>query len=84
VSTALPAGNTLAIDCGGGGIKGCVLDESGTMRSQPRRVPTPYPLSPTRFVETLLGLGAEFPAADRVTVGMPGMIRHGVVVTTPH
>jgi len=75
---------TLAIDCGGGGIKGSVLDAGGTMRTQPRRIPTPYPLSPELFVQTLVGMGAGFPAPDRVTVGMPGMIRHGVVVSTPH
>ncbi|MFY1697494.1 MULTISPECIES: ROK family protein [unclassified Solwaraspora] len=76
--------STLAIDCGGGGIKASVLDEAGTMRARPLRVPTPYPLPPERFVETLRGLGDKLPAADRVTVGMPGMIRHGVVVATPH
>ena len=75
---------TLAIDCGGGGIKGCVLDESGTMRAQPIRVPTPYPLPTELFVQTLVDLGAQLPRADRATVGLPGMIRHGVVVTTPH
>ncbi|GAA5188319.1 ROK family protein [Rugosimonospora acidiphila] len=75
---------TLAIDCGGGGIKGSILDEAGTMRTHPQRVPTPYPLSPARFVSTLVELGSEFPTPDRVTVGMPGMIRHGVVVATPH
>ncbi len=75
---------TLAIDCGGGGIKASVLDEAGTMRARPLRVPTPYPLPPALFVRTLLELGGRLPAADRVTVGMPGMIRHGVVVATPH
>ncbi|SDY80308.1 polyphosphate glucokinase [Micromonospora pattaloongensis] len=75
---------TLAIDCGGGGIKGSVLDEAGTMRARPLRVPTPYPLPPALFVKTLLDLAARLPAADRLTVGMPGMIRHGVVVATPH
>ncbi|MDP9796384.1 polyphosphate glucokinase [Catenuloplanes nepalensis] len=75
---------TLAIDCGGGGIKASVLDESGTMRAQPLRVPTPYPLHPDLFVKTLVELSHQLPAADRVTVGMPGMIRHGVVVATPH
>ena len=75
---------TLAIDCGGGGIKGAVLDESGTMRAQPVRVPTPYPFPPSLFVETLAGLATQLPRADRVTVGLPGMIRHGVVITTPH
>lgn len=75
---------TLAIDCGGGGIKGSVLDEAGTMQARPVRVPTPYPLPPERFVATLAELAARLPAADRVTVGLPGMIRHGVVVRTPH
>ncbi|MFY1635796.1 ROK family protein [Solwaraspora sp. WMMB335] len=76
--------STLAIDCGGGGIKASVLDEAGTMRARPVRVPTPYPLSPTLFVDTLRELGEQLPRAQRVTVGMPGMIRHGVVVATPH
>jgi polyphosphate glucokinase len=75
---------TLAIDCGGGGIKGSVLDEAGTMRAQPVRVPTPYPLPPALFVETLRDLAGKLPQAERATVGMPGMIRHGVVVATPH
>jgi polyphosphate glucokinase len=75
---------TLAIDCGGGGIKASVLDEAGTMRAHPLRVPTPYPMSPTRFVETLTDLANRLPTAERATVGMPGMIRHGVVVSTPH
>ena len=75
---------TLAIDCGGGGIKGSVLDPSGTMVAKPIRVPTPYPLPPQLFVSTLVELAARLPKAGRVTVGIPGMIRHGVVVRTPH
>ncbi|MDG4828322.1 ROK family protein [Solwaraspora sp. WMMD1047] len=77
-------GTTLAIDCGGGGIKASVLDEAGTMRARPLRVPTPYPFPPALFVKTLVELGGQLPTADRVTVGMPGMLRHGVVVATPH
>jgi len=61
-----------------------VLDETGTMRAHPVRVPTPYPLPTERFVRTLVDLAGQLPRADRVTVGMPGMIRHGVVVATPH
>ena len=75
---------TLAIDCGGGGIKASVLDEVGTMRAHPIRVPTPYPLPTDLFVTTLTDLAAQLPKAERATVGLPGMIRHGVVVTTPH
>ena len=75
---------TLAIDCGGGGIKACVLDDAGTMRAQPVRVATPYPLSTALFVDTLTLLARGLPSADRATVGLPGMIRHGVVINTPH
>ncbi len=75
---------TLSVDCGGLFLKSCVLDDSGTMHSKPNRVETPYPLSPTRFVETIAHIASELPKAYRATVGMPGMIRNGVVVATPH
>ncbi|MFF5229095.1 ROK family protein [Dactylosporangium sp. NPDC000521] len=75
---------TLTIDCGGGGLKAAVVDDADTLCCEPVRVPTPYPLPPARLVEVLLGIAEGLPAADRVTVGLPGMIRHGVVVATPH
>ncbi len=76
--------STLVVDCGGGGFKATVFDESGTMRAQPIRVPTPYPLPPTRFVDTIVEMAGTLPPADRASIGLPGMIRHGVVITTPH
>lgn len=75
---------TLAIDCGGTGIKGSVLDEAGRMIASRLRVRTPYPLPPSRFIGVLVELSKRLPPADRATVGMPGMIRHGTVVSTPH
>lgn len=75
---------TLAVDCGGGGIKASVLDAAGTLHAPAVRVPTPYPLPPERLVATVVQIAADLPPANRVTVGMPGMIRHGVVVATPH
>lgn len=79
-----PGPLTLSVDCGGGGIKAAVLDPAGTAHAPPVRVPTPYPLSPTLLVETIAGLAGDLPDAHRVSVGMPGMIRHGVVIHTPH
>ncbi|MEE6274412.1 ROK family protein [Georgenia wangjunii] len=79
-----PSGATLAVDCGGGGIKASVLDAAGTMHAQPVRAATPYPLPPARLVRAIASLAEQLPAADRATVGMPGMLRHGVVVATPH
>lgn len=75
---------TLAVDCGGLGIKSSVLDSAGTMRAPAVRVDTPYPLPPARLVDTVAQLAAQLPAANRITLGMPGMIRHGMVVFTPH
>ncbi len=75
---------TLAVDCGGGGIKANVLDAAGTAHAAPVRVPTPYPLPPSLLVDTVTTIAGSLPAADRIALGMPGMIRHGVVVHTPH
>jgi len=75
---------TLVVDCGGSGIKGTVLGDDGIPRARRVRVPTPYPLPTARFLDTLAELAGVLPAAHRVTVGMPGMVRHGVVVATPH
>lgn len=75
---------TLAVDCGGGGIKASVLDATGTLHAQPVRAATPYPLPPERLLAVIASLARQLPPAGRVTVGMPGMLRHGVVVATPH
>lgn len=77
-------GSTLAIDCGGGGIKATVLDGDGAVAVQPVRAATPYPLPPARLLSVISSLAHQLPPADRVTMGMPGMMRHGVVVSTPH
>ncbi|HNE89566.1 MAG TPA: ROK family protein [Actinomycetota bacterium] len=75
---------TLGIDCGGSGIKGSVLDAEGGLLAERVRIKTPYPLPPERFIGVLLEIAAQLPEFDRVTVGLPGMIRHGVVIVTPH
>ncbi len=61
-----------------------MLDGRGELLADPVRRPTPYPLPPERLLGLIAGIAEDLPAADRVTVGMPGMIRHGVVVHTPH
>lgn len=75
---------TLAVDCGGGGIKASVLDGRGTMVAPATRTPTPYPLPPDLLVDIVADFASQLPTCDRVTVGMPGMLRHGVVIQTPH
>lgn len=75
---------TLSVDCGGLGIKASVLDSAGTMRTPAVRISTPYPPSPQLLVESIADLAKSVPKADRATVDILGMIRHGVVVATPH
>jgi polyphosphate glucokinase len=75
---------TLAIDVGGTGLKASVLDERGKMVVDRVRVDTPYPCPPGLMVDTLAGLVAPLPAHDRVSVGFPGVVREGRVVTAPH
>jgi polyphosphate glucokinase len=36
------------------------------------------------MVQTLLDLVKPLPEADRVSIGFPGMVRHGLVLTAPH
>lgn len=75
---------TLSIDCGGHSIKASVLDAQGLLVDEIRTVPTPYPLSPNGLLEIIDQFTETLPPYSRITVGMPGMIRHGVVVYTPH
>jgi polyphosphate glucokinase len=76
--------DTLSFDVGGTGLKASVLDPSGKMERPPVRVPTPYPLSPTKLVATLEKMIEALPAFDRISLGFPGMVREGKVLTAPH
>lgn len=75
---------TLGVDCGGGGIKATVLDADSQQIAPALREPVPYPLPPTKLISIVADMANQLPPADRITLGMPGMIRHGVVVHTPH
>ena len=75
---------TLAIDCGGSGLKAAVLDLDGEMITPRLRVLTPYPCPPPMMVATLVHLVAPLAPYDRVAVGFPGMVRRGRVLATPH
>jgi polyphosphate glucokinase len=75
---------TLAIDIGGTGLKASVLDVAGRMVVNRVRVPTPHPCPPATLLRALASLAAPLPSFDRVSMGFPGVIRDGCVVTAPH
>src|SRR3954466_6707182 len=72
---------TLAIDIGGTGLKATVLDDDGEMLMERVRVDTPKPCPPAVMVDALAQLVAPLPAYDRVSVGFPGVVRRGKIVT---
>jgi polyphosphate glucokinase len=75
--------HTLAVDVGGSGLKASVLASDGSMLLDRVRIDTPYPCPPETLVEALGGLTAPLLAqvpAQRASVGVPGMVRHGCVV----
>lgn len=75
---------TLAIDIGGTGLKASVLDEAGNMVEKHVRVPTPNPCKPDILVDALAGLVAPLSAYDRISIGFPGVVRDGRILTAPH
>jgi polyphosphate glucokinase len=76
--------HTLAVDVGGTGVKASVLDATGHLEHERVRMPTPYPLTPQILITTIDGLVRSLPAFDRISVGFPGMVRDGRILTAPH
>jgi polyphosphate glucokinase len=76
---------TLAIDIGGTGIKAAVLDDTGSMIGERHRVPTPpKPVAPDELVRAIDQAVMPLGEFDRVSVGFPGYVRDGRVVTAPN
>lgn len=75
---------TLSIDVGGSGLKAAVVDVDGSLLTERVRIPTPYPCPPQVLVSTLTELVQPLTATaavTRVSVGVPGMVRGGRVLS---
>jgi len=75
---------TLAIDVGGTRLKAGVLDMAGALVAGPNRVDTPAQPAPRIVVEVLVNLTNPLGHFDRISVGFPGVVRHGQVLTAPN
>jgi polyphosphate glucokinase len=75
---------TLAIDIGGTRLKASVLATTGRMIEQPNRVNTPKPAKPEAVVDALAGVVQPLGAFDRISIGFPGVVHRGRVVTAPN
>ncbi|MBO0735202.1 MAG: ROK family protein [Alphaproteobacteria bacterium] len=76
---------TLAIDIGGTGIKAALLDEAGAMIGKRRRTPTPRrPVTPELLVRAIDQVVKPLGTFDRISVGFPGYVRGGRILTAPN
>ena len=72
---------TLAVDIGGSGLKMQVLSPEGQPVSDRLRVPTPVPAGTKAVLRALDELKVSVPRFDRVSVGFPGVVKHGKTFT---
>jgi polyphosphate glucokinase len=71
---------TLSIDVGGSGIKAMLLDARGKPISARERIVTPAVPTPNAVLRALEELRAQLAGFDRVSVGFPGVVKHGVTL----
>ncbi len=74
----------LCIDVGGSGLKAAVISPRGTFLVKRVRIKTPKRRKPRDIVKALTALVAPLGDFDHVTVGFPGMVKNGKVVSAPH
>jgi polyphosphate glucokinase len=72
---------TLAIDVGGTGVKGLLLDGKGKPISEREREDTPQPATPTAVLAVVDRIAAKLAGFDRVSVGFPGVVKRGATLT---
>lgn len=74
----------LALDIGGSYLKGAIIDARGKMLTERLKVATPKACTPKQMVDALVGLTKPFPPHDHISIGFPGVVRGGRVLTAPH
>jgi polyphosphate glucokinase len=75
---------TLAVDIGGSSIKASVLDARGALAAAQVRTPTPRQATPKAVLDKIAELAAQLPSARRISVGFPGVVKGGRVITAPN
>ncbi len=84
-STARRAGpRTLCIDIGGTAIKTMVVSSRVRPLSERAKVDTPHPATPRAIGDALKTIVPRPQAYDRISIGFPGVVVHGVVKTAPN
>ncbi|MEK6323844.1 MAG: ROK family protein [Acidobacteriota bacterium] len=79
-----PDGPILAIDIGGTGLKAAILNNNGEMITERLRIETPHPCTPEGLADVLIKLVEPLAGFEYVSVGFPGVVRNGKIITAPN
>ncbi|MBL4610227.1 ROK family protein [Halopseudomonas sp.] len=71
----------LSVDVGGLSVKAAVTDSQGVLLSERVRSATPHPCPPDRLLDLVVELVRDLPDFNRISVGFPGVVRRGCVLT---
>src|SRR5215510_5511011 len=75
---------TLGVDIGGSNIKAAAVDASGRLLAEQVRTPTPKPATPEAVLASIARPAHAAPQFDRISVGFPGVVQGGQVLTAPN
>jgi polyphosphate glucokinase len=75
---------TLGVDIGGTNVKASVMDRQGRLVAEQVRTPTPKPAIPKAVLRAIEELVGRLPAFDRISVGFPGVVKSGTIITAPN
>lgn len=81
---AIKTRRILGIDIGATGLKAAIIGPGGAFLTRRKRIETPHPCPPEVLIATLIALVAPLGRFDCVTIGFPGYIKRGRVVTAPN
>jgi polyphosphate glucokinase len=73
----------LCIDVGGTGVKAAVISPRGKYLAKRVRVKTPKERKPRQMMKVLTDIAAPLGRFDHVTIGFPGMVKNGKVISAP-
>jgi polyphosphate glucokinase len=75
---------TLSFDIGGSKVKAMILNDQGEAITERERVKTPDPATPEKIIPAMEELASKLGAYDRISIGFPGAVRHGITETAPN
>jgi polyphosphate glucokinase len=76
--------NYLAIDIGGSNIKATILNVAAELQFPYQKIPTPIMANPENTILAIKQLVKDFPEFQKISVGFPGYVKKGVVITAPN